>query len=54
MSMKKEKQPASKYYTEEHPSGPWSRALYEKRTRTSFNEEDFKNQSEEKNPTCAC
>jgi hypothetical protein len=33
---------AKKYYTEEFPSGPWSRALYQMRTGKPFDEEEFK------------
>ncbi len=34
--------PSHKYYTDEHPSGPWSRALYQKRTGKPFDENEFK------------
>ena len=35
-------EPKGKYYTEEHPSGPWSRALYQLMTGKPFKEEEFK------------
>jgi len=41
--MLEKKQSSSKYYTKENPSGPWSRALHEKRTGKPINEEEFKN-----------
>jgi hypothetical protein len=31
-----------KYYTEEYPSGPWSRALFQMRTKKIFDEKDFR------------
>ncbi len=36
-------QSRQKYYTEEYPSGPWSRALYQIRTGKPFKEEEFQN-----------
>jgi len=33
--------PLHKYYTDEHPSGPWSRSLYQKRTGKPFDENEF-------------
>ena len=45
--MTERKQPAGKYYTEEHPSGPWSRAMYQMRTGKPFSEEEFKKDFEE-------
>jgi hypothetical protein len=38
---------ATKYYTDEFPSGPWSRALYQMRTGKPFDEEEFKKTFEE-------
>ena len=38
---------AKKYYTEEYPSGPWSRALFQMRTGKPFSEEEFKRHFEE-------
>ena len=35
-----------KYYTDEHPSGPWSRALSQKRTWKPFDENEFKKDTE--------
>jgi RimJ/RimL family protein N-acetyltransferase len=32
-----------RYYTEETPSGPWSRALHQIRTKKPFDENEFKN-----------
>ena len=37
----KKTEPQRKYYTKEHPSGPWSRALHQKRTGKPFNENEF-------------
>ena len=35
-------EPKRKYYTEEYPSGPWSRYLYQVSTGKPFKEEEFK------------
>ena len=40
-------QPRRKYYTEEYPSGPWSRYLYRISTGKPFKEEEFKKAFEE-------
>jgi hypothetical protein len=45
--MTEKKEPKGKYYTEDHPSGPWSRALYQMRTGKPFSEEEFKKDFEQ-------
>ena len=45
--MTEKREPSKKYYTDEHPGGPWSRALYEKRTGKPFNEEEFRKDFED-------
>jgi hypothetical protein len=45
--MKKEKEPSKKYYTDKHPSGSWSRALYQMRTGKPFDEKEFQEELEE-------
>ena len=42
------KMPSQLFYTDEHPSGSWSRALYQKRTGKPFIEEEFKKDFEVK------
>ena len=44
-------QPPHKYYTEEYPSGPWSRALYEMRNGKPFKEEEFRDIAHEEKST---
>ncbi len=44
---KKKTEPERKYYTEEYPSGPWSRYLYQISTGKPFSEEEFKKDFEE-------
>jgi hypothetical protein len=45
----REKMPGKKrYYTKKNPSGPWSRALYEKRTGKLFKEEEFRDDHKDK------
>ncbi len=44
-------QPPHKYYTEEYPSGPWSRALHEMRTGKHFKEGEFRGIAHEEKST---
>jgi predicted protein tyrosine phosphatase len=49
--LQKEVEPKKKYYTEEYPSGPWSRYLYQVSTGKPFKEEEFKKAFEESQKT---